>query len=164
MADVFVRIDDRLIHGQVVESWVPYLKVDEVVVVSEEAVNDDMCRNLMRLSLPEEVDLKVVTVKACADYIGQQSAALAGKTGKRILVLVSGPGDVLDLMQSGMKISKVNVGGMHYSAGKMQVGRAIFLSEEDRKSLKDISAGDVELEGRGVPSDKPLNLIQLLGN
>lgn len=158
---VFVRIDDRLIHGQVVESWIPHLKINEVVVVSEEAAGDDMCKNLMRLSLPEEVSLKVVTVRTCADYLG---ASVTGKAGKRILVLVSGPGEVLDLMQNGVKISRVNVGGMHYSAGKMQVGRAIFLSEEDHKSLKDISARGVELEGRGVPSDKALNLAQLLGD
>ncbi len=164
MSVVFVRIDDRLIHGQIVESWIPHLKINEVVVVSQEAAGDDTYKTLMRLSLPEEVDLKVVTVRDALEYLGRLETDLAGKAGRRILVLVPGPGEVLDLMQGGVKISRVNVGGMHYSAGKMQVGRAIFLSEEDRKSLKDISAGGVELEGRGVPSDKALNLAQLLGN
>lgn len=158
MAIVLVRIDDRLIHGQVVESWIPYLKAAEIVVVSEEAFADETRKTLMRLSLPEEVGLKVFGVSAAAAYLSGTK-----ESPKRIMVLVPGPGEILALLSAGMGIEAVNIGGMHYSAGKMQIGRALFLSEEDSRNLREIASKGVKLEGRGVPSDKAMNLAQLLG-
>lgn len=158
MAIVLVRIDDRLIHGQVVESWIPYLKATEIVVASEEAVADETRKTLMRLSLPEDVGLKVLGVSAAIAYLSENK-----ESSKRILVLVPGPGEMLALVSAGLGIEAVNIGGLHYSTGKMQIGRAIFLSEEDSRNLKEIAAKGVKLEGRGVPSDKEMNLAQLLG-
>src|SRR3989339_345618 len=154
MTIALFRIDDRLIHGQVVESWIPHLQITETVVISEEVVTDEIRRTLMRISLPEEIALKIMNAQAAAEYFKNTD-----NDKKRILVLVPGPAEVLDLLRRGINIQSVNVGGMHYSASKMQIGRAIFLSEEDCKSFKDIALQGVRLEGKGVPSDKALDIV-----
>jgi len=77
-----------------------------------------------------------------------------------ILVLLPGLKEAADMISRGLKIRSLNIGGMHYSAGKnFSIGKAIFLSEEDRVCLKFISDAGVELEGRGVPTDKPIDLM-----
>lgn len=157
MAVTFIRIDDRLVHGQVVEGWIPFLGIDDVLVVSDAAAQDDMRKTLMRLSLPEEISLSVLSVDAAAPVM---AAAAAART--KTLVLAASPLEVEQLLEKGVKMESVNVGGMHYSVGKMQIGRAVFLSETDIASLKKISAAGVKLEGRGVPTDKASDVIAMM--
>jgi len=148
------RIDDRLVHGQVVEAWVPQLKTDEIVVVSDEVRSDEVRRTIMRFSTPEDVELKILGVAEAFSYLN--GAPSAGS----ILVLLPGLKEAADLLSLGLKIGSLNIGGMHYSAGKnFSIGKAIFLSDEDRAYLKFISKAGVELEGRGVPTDKPIDLM-----
>ncbi len=151
------RIDDRLIHGQVVEAWVPHLKTDEIVVVSDEIAADEMRRMIMRFSTPEDVELKTLGIEDAFKYLNGAPAA------GNILVLLPGLKEAADMVSKGLKIRSLNIGGMHYSAGKnFSIGKAIFLSEEDRGYLKFISGAGVELEGRGVPTDKPIDLMEAI--
>ena len=151
------RIDDRLIHGQVVEAWIPYLKTDEVVVVSDEISSDEVMRTIMRFSTPEGVALKILSVAQALAYLN--GAPSAGS----ILVLLPGLKEAADMISRGLTMRSLNIGGMHYSAGKnVSIGKAIFLSEEDRGYLKFISGAGVELEGRGVPTDKPISLMEAI--
>jgi len=151
------RIDDRLIHGQVVEAWVPYLRTDEIVVVSDEISLDEVRRTIMRFSTPEGVGLRILGAADALDYLN--GAAGAGNT----LVLFPGLKEAADMISQGLKIGSLNIGGMHYSAGKnVSIGKAIFLSEEDCGYLKYISGAGVDLEGRGVPTDKPINLMEAI--
>ena len=151
------RIDDRLIHGHVVEAWVPHLKTDEIVVVSDEIASDPTRRMIMRFSTPEGVGLKIFGLEEAFKYLSGTPAA------GNILVLLPGLKEAADMISRGLKIRSLNIGGMHYSAGKnFSIGKAIFLSEADRGYLKFISGAGVELEGRGVPTDKPIDLMEAL--
>ncbi|MBI4801842.1 MAG: PTS sugar transporter subunit IIB [Elusimicrobia bacterium] len=151
------RIDDRLVHGQVVESWVPYLKISEIVVVSDEIASDDIRRTIMRFATPEGVELKIFKVQEAFDYLCGAPAP------HNILVLLPGLKEAADLLSKGLKIPRLNIGGMHYCAGKnMSIGKAIFLSDEDCGRLKFLAGAGVGLEGRGVPTDKPINPIDAL--
>ena len=184
MSVTVFRIDDRLIHGQVVEAWVPHLKTDEIIVVSDEISSDETRRMIMRFSTPEGVGLKIFGLEEAFKYLNG-SASLnnsfaeprpfeapgkshgAKKDGApaagNILVLLPGLKEAADMIYRGLKIRSLNIGGMHYSAGKnFSIGKAIFLSEADRGYLKFISGAGVELEGRGVPTDKPIDLMEAL--
>ena len=131
---ILYRVDDRLVHGQVVEGWVPLLHAEELAVVSDEIAGDEMLRTIMRFATPEGVDLKVMTVA-----------------------------EALTLTEKGIKIPSLNIGGMHYSAGKnLSIGKAIFLNDQDCAALKALSAAGIKIEGRGVPSDAPLDLMEAI--
>lgn len=158
MPIVLLRIDDRLIHGQVVEGWIPYLGAEEVLVISDEAEADETQVALMRLALPESVGLEVLSVERAARHPG-----LAAGYPRRVLVLSPGPGEVLGLLERGVRISRVNVGGLHYTAGRVHLGKAIFLSEEDRRALREISRRGAKLEGRALPADREMDLMEMIG-
>jgi len=155
---VFTRIDDRLVHGQVVQGWVPFLESDEIVVVSDEAASDETRKLLMRISLQEEIGLKVLGVKEAAEYL-KKAVSSSSKT----LALLPGPRVALELAERGVMFDIINVGGMHHALGKAQIGRALFLSEEDKAALKAIAARGIKLEGRAVPSDPQEDIIKALG-
>jgi len=158
MALALIRIDDRLIHGQVVEGWLPALRVARVIVVCDAAASDEMQRQLMRLALPESVMLEVLPVsEACAAV---QAAAAAPEAA---LVLAPGPAEVLALLEGGVELKSVNVGGLHHQAGHVRIGRAIFLSEADQTALRAISRRGMRLEGRAVPSEPEEDVAAMLG-
>lgn len=150
MPIALVRIDDRLIHGQVVEGWIPALDASRVIVVSDEAAADPTQTALMQLAVPDSVRLEVLTVRQAAPAI--RSAA---ESPDRVLVLAPGPAQVLALLDAGLRFPSVNVGGLHHAAGRMQIGKAIFISEDDSHALEAIVAHGVALEGRAVPSETP---------
>ncbi|MBI5211484.1 MAG: PTS sugar transporter subunit IIB [Elusimicrobia bacterium] len=159
MPIVLVRIDDRLVHGQVVEGWVPQLGAQEVVVVSDGAAQDETQALLMRMALPESVGLQILRVSEAPARL----AVCAGKPEKA-LVLAPGPQEVLELLKQGVRLERVNVGGLHYSAGRVQLGKAIFLSRADREAILEIGRRGVRVEGRAVPGDAEVDIVALIGS
>ena len=157
MALALIRIDDRLIHGQVVEGWLPVLGASRIIVVSDAAAADAMQRQLMRLALPEAVALDVLPVSAAVAAVRAAAAA-----PEKALVLAPGPAEILALLEGGLELESVNVGGLHHQAGHLRIGRAIFLSEADHKALTAIARRGVRLEGRAVPSEQGEDVAALL--
>ena len=158
MSISLVRVDDRLIHGQIVESWVPNLNIGEIVVVSDEIVEDETRRAIMRFATPDDVDLKIMSVQDAIKYFPK---ALESKIN--VLILLPGLKEIIRLLDGGLKVDKLNIGGMHYSAGKKQsIGRAIFLSKEDCAYFKDIFSRGIKIEGKGVPSDRPVDIMKVI--
>lgn len=157
MGVTLLRVDDRLIHGQVVEGWVPYLKVDLVVVVSDAAAEDEIQTALMKMALPPSVGLLVQSVESASETLAAPQIA-----ARSALVLVPGPAEALSLVERGLAVDRVNVGGLHYTVGKVQLGRALFLDEKDRLALRALAAKGVRLEGRALPTDTEEDLSAAL--
>lgn len=158
MTIALLRIDDRLIHGQVVEGWLPQLNADLVAVVSDAAAADPVQAALMKMALPPGVGLSVLSVADAPAALASPQAA-----ARRILVLVPGPAEALALLEKGVAVDRVNVGGLHFTVGKVQLGRALFLNDGDKAALRAIAARGVHLEGRPLPSDPEENLATILG-
>jgi len=158
MPITLVRIDDRLVHGQVVVGWIPFLGVTEVLVVSEGVAADLTQITLMQLALPDGVGLKCLSIKGAVEYLSSAEAQ-----AKKLLLLAPGPFEVLGLLDKGAKFDHLNVGGLHYTAGRVQLGKAIFLSELDKEALREIGRRGVRLEGRAIPSDREIDILKMIG-
>lgn len=158
MPATLVRIDDRLVHGQVVAGWIPYLRAELVIVASDSAAADPTQVTLMRLALPDAVALEVLPVQEAARH-----PSLRGDSPKKTLVLAAGPQETLKLLEEGAVFSVVNVGGLHYTAGRVQLGKAIFLSEGDKQALREISRRGVKLEGRALPGERTVDILEMIG-
>jgi PTS system mannose-specific IIB component len=157
MPIALLRVDDRLVHGQVVEGWLPTLKADLIVVVSDAAAADPISSALMKMAMPPSVGLLVLGIDAAADALtGPQMSA------RRALVLVPGPAEALALLKKGVAVDRVNVGGLHFTVGKVQLGRALFLDKKDKDALREIAARGVRLEGQPLPSDPQEDLAPML--
>ncbi|MFA6004426.1 MAG: PTS sugar transporter subunit IIB [Elusimicrobiota bacterium] len=157
MRIALARIDDRLVHGQVVMGWIPHLDAKLVIVVSDTAVADATHTALMQMAMPDDVELQVLTAAGAVEKLRSETDK------RRVLVLAPGPQEIRHLLELGLELRCVNVGGLHYTAGRVQLGKAIFLSPEDKAALRDISKKGVTLEGRALPGDAPINVVDMIG-
>ena len=154
MPIVFARVDDRLIHGQVVQAWLPELNIDEVVIPCPKARENHIHKNLLRLSLPFEYELTVLEPVRCVSY-------MAGSP-KRILLLMSSLQDLQPLLEDGLAIKSVNIGGMHFKEGARKLAEHVFLDDTDKQTLHILNDLGIDIETRAVPNSKSISIKEIL--
>jgi mannose/fructose/sorbose-specific phosphotransferase system IIB component len=142
-----IRVDDRLIHGQVVVGWVKTLKTECLVVVNDAIAANTMQKTLMEMAVPADLKVCFYTIEGAA------RAVAAKKENLKSLLLFSNPADVLAFAEKGVDLASINIGGMHFCEGKRQVGKIICVNEEDVKAFRKLKQKGVELEVRAVPGD-----------
>lgn len=156
-----VRIDDRLLHGQVAYGWTSSLGVNVILVVNDEAKNDQMKAMALNLAKPNQVKLYIRGVAESGEIVRKFAEAKKSK----VLVLVKNSADALSLAQgSGGAIHSVNVGGMRYSEGKRKLTDLVAVDQQDLENFKKMQELGVELEFRLLPRDKKKTLSDLLKN
>lgn len=149
-----VRVDNRLIHGQVVEAWLPGLKVAKVVVADDEASGSPLIRAAMGLAVPSHIEVAIQRIDDI-DF-----AALAAEEAKALLV-VREVASVVGARRRGLTLSHLNLGNVHFASGRKQMSPSVFLSPEELNELKILSSEGVEIEARAVPSDRPVQLAEM---
>ena len=157
MGVVLVRIDDRLIHGQVVENWMKFQKINHVVVVNDFVASDRMQKTLFSMAVPDHAKISILTIAQTKEAI------LNGQFERdRTMLLLVSPRDVLNLINKGVRIKEVNVGGMHYSPDKKQILKAISVSKQDIQAFQELDKLGVRLEARMVPDDEKIDIMEII--
>ncbi len=154
MPIVFARVDDRLIHGQIVQAWLPELNIDEVLIPCPCERERRVNKNLLRLSLPFEYELTVLEPARCVEYMRQSQ--------KRIFLLLGSLQDLSPLLEDGLKIKSVNIGGMHFKEGAQKLAENVFLDAADKNTLRILNDLGICVETRAVPSSKSISLKDTL--
>ncbi len=149
MALALVRVDDRLVHGQVVEGWLRVVQAGIIVVACDEAAGDDFQACLMRLAVPADVQVKVLKLAETAEIFKRGDWAK-----ERVLLLVSGVQEVCRLVDLGVGIESVNVGGLHDCPGRKMITPSLFLGKEDEKALRVLLCKKITVETRALPNDE----------
>ena len=146
---IWIRIDNRLIHGQVIESWLPNLDSKLIIVANDELSNDIMQQEIMSLAIPHGVEPVFSTI---ADV--EQACLKHRKGDDSVLILVSTCADAKRLYEAGVLYTVLNVGNVHYKAGKKQISPSVALSSEEEACLRFLQGKNVELDFRCVPNDR----------
>jgi PTS system mannose-specific IIB component len=152
-----VRADNRLLHGQVLESWIPRLAVAEVVVADDEAAASPLARAAMTLCLPADLSIRILPL-AEVDF-----AALAASP-RTVLVLVRDVAGLVAAARAGLtpqRAHRLNLGNVHFSAGRKPVSPSVFLTAEELSALEALAALGFEVEARALPTDAPTGLADL---
>jgi len=152
------RIDDRLIHGQVATRWTKETNVQRIIVVSDEVAADTVRKTLLTQVAPPGVTAHVVDVAKMIRVYNNPKYA-----GERVMLLFTNPTDVERLVEGGVKITSVNIGGMAFRQGKTQVNNAISVDEKDIEAFNKLNARGIELEARKVSTDQRLKMMDLIG-
>ena len=141
------RLDDRLIHGQVLAVLVPQLKIDAIVTISKAVANDPFRIELYQLACPPELPLQFVDVpKAVELYVDWQ------KDSKRYLLVFDNPQEMLALAKEVGPPASINLANLGFHAGRTACFDAIYLDPEEEKILRELSALGVDLYYQQVPS------------
>ncbi len=153
------RIDDRLIHGQVVVGWGQPLELGFIVLVDDDVASSEWEQELYRMGVPPEMEVQFCDVASAGSAIDKYSHD--PRVG---LVLVGDIGTMQRLVLNNPSIKTVNVGGVHHSPGRTPRLRYVFLTPAEEDGLRAISAKGVEVTAQDVPGARPVSLDDLLSN
>ncbi|MCK9229477.1 MAG: PTS sugar transporter subunit IIB [Syntrophales bacterium] len=149
-----VRIDNRLVHGQILESWVPFLRASRIIVVNDDVTGDLFRESIIRMAVPKEIELIVQSVEEFA--LGQPADGSDSTDARHTIILFSGIKDVLRAHRLGVRFESINVGNVQNSSYKKNmVGSHLRLSDDEIDDLMTLVRLGVSVEIRSVPRDRP---------
>lgn len=151
------RIDDRLIHGQVATRWTKESRVSRIVVVNDDVAKDEVRSTMLKSVAPPGVTAHVVNVEKMIRVYNNPEYA-----NERMMLLFTNPTDVLRLLEAGVDMKSINVGGMAYKDGKKMITSAVSVDDKDIAAFKAIDAMGVELDVRKVSNDAHQYMMDLL--
>jgi mannose/fructose/N-acetylgalactosamine-specific phosphotransferase system component IIB len=151
------RIDDRLIHGQVVVGWGQPLDIRFIVLVDDNVATSDWERDLYRMGVPPEMELRFADVDTAVRQYSEYAA------DPRPGILLTGDiSTMFRLVSGGAAIRQVNVGGLHYRAGRAGRLRYVFLTPDEEAELRKLAALGVKISAQDVPTARPVPMDELL--
>ena len=152
-----VRVDTRLLHGQVATTWTKTVSPDRIIVVSDGVAHDQLRKTMIEQAAPPGVPANVVPISKMIEVTKDPRF---GAT--KAMLLFENPQDLLTAIEGGVDIKEANIGSMAHSVGKVVVTNAIAMDNADVETLEALHAKGVALEARKVPSDSPISYEDLI--
>lgn len=146
---LLTRIDNRLIHGQVVCNWAGTVGANLIVVVDDETANSETEKNIMKLAASSlGFDSRFFTVQHTIDVIAKASA------DQKIFLVCKTPETLRKLIEGGVEIKKVNIGNMHFSEGKKKISDKVYVNDKEMDDLNFIKSKVDEIYIQDTPDFK----------
>lgn len=142
---VLVRIDQRLIHGQVALQWCGALDVHCIIVANDEVSQDSLRQGLMKKAVPSQCETYFMSIDETIEKIHQFD-------NQKLFLLCDKPLDVLKLIEGGINFHKVNVGNMASGKKKRQITTSIAIDDEESQIFKKLYDKGIELEIKALPN------------
>jgi PTS system mannose-specific IIB component/fructoselysine and glucoselysine-specific PTS system IIB component len=154
MSIALYRLDDRLIHGQVVVGWGQPLACRFIVLVDDEVRASDWEQDLYRMGVPDTVEVVFASVEEAAAKMS------AWEQDPRVGILLVGDIDTALQLASRTRIRSLNIGGVHHRPGRTERLRYVYLSTDEVQKLRGLAASGVEVSAQDVPSARPVPLAE----
>lgn len=147
------RIDDRLIHGQVVVGWGQPLNVSFIVLVDDEVKGSEWEQDLYRMGVPPHIEVIFASVAEAVDRLAEWEGD--GRVG----ILLVGDLDTAEALVTGSdRVRRLNIGGIHHRAGRSERLRYVYLTDDEAARLKRLAGRGVEITAQDVPSARSIPL------
>ncbi|MDO4916108.1 MAG: mannose/fructose/sorbose PTS transporter subunit IIA [Rothia sp. (in: high G+C Gram-positive bacteria)] len=153
----FLRIDSRLIHGQVAGSWVNNVNPQTLIAASDSAAQDHLRKTLLLQVAPSHVKTNVLDIAKTGRVYNNPKY-----TGMRTMVVVENPQDVLRLLDEGVEVKEVNVGGVTFKTGMHQISEAVYASDEDITAYKELAQRGIKMVIQQVPNSGREDMMKKL--
>ena len=157
MEIVNVRIDDRLIHGQVATVWSQVTRATRIMVVDDAVVKDPVNKEALKMACPSQCKLSILTVEKAAANL------CAGKyEGERVFIVAKNPKTIRGISEKGFHMEAVNVGNMGGKQNTRVLKKAVSVTEEDIENFKFLAEHGVKVTAQMVPADEAVDLMSLI--
>jgi mannose/fructose/N-acetylgalactosamine-specific phosphotransferase system component IIB len=143
---VLARIDCRLIHGQVVETWVPHTCADSLIVANDDLAGNPFMRSVMELAVPPGIRVRFCRLDEAIPVLAD-----ADRNGERSILLAASTSDAMTLRKAGAAFDLLNIGNLHFSPGKVEISPSVFFSPEDFDALGWFRSHGVTVLVQGTP-------------
>ncbi|MGA9193122.1 MAG: PTS sugar transporter subunit IIB [Anaerolineales bacterium] len=159
MEIALARVDDRLVHGQVVTAWLQHIgHCDEILVCDDKASKDQFLQQVLAVTKPPGMKLRVLSVDETIQDFKDKA-----NDPRRVLLITRGPEQMLTLLQNGVAFDYLNLGGMGGGPGRTKLHRSISATEKEVAAMRQIQAMGVKVVLKMVPSDPAVELSRLGG-
>jgi mannose/fructose/N-acetylgalactosamine-specific phosphotransferase system component IIB len=155
---VLYRVDERLIHGQVVVGWGVRLRPDRIVVVDDDLAGSAWEQELYAMGVPDGMEAEFAAVEDAVRRLPDWQS-----NPERVILLTRDVATMVRAARSGLlRGEEVNIGGIHHAPGRKRVLRYVFLSDEEREALRDLSEQGVRVSARDLPGARRVELHELV--
>jgi PTS system mannose-specific IIB component len=154
---VLVRVDNRLVHGQILETWLPFLGAKRIVVVDDDVASDFFRETVIRMAVPREVEFSVYSIDEFA-----KRQAVSEKSQKKAILLFSKIADALRAYNQGFRFERLNVGNIYAEECILRCTTSISLCENDIRDMTRLAQSGVAVELKSLPKDKALDFQEVL--
>lgn len=149
-----LRIDDRLIHGQIITKWLSNLKFDTIIVADDKAANDPLEKTLLQMATPNKIDLKVFSIDQAIKFLTDKTQNL------KAFILVRNTNAALKIVEklteANIRLELVNVGNISMNPNKKKIFKAVWVDDQDIENLKKIEALGIKTIVQVIPEEKPI--------
>jgi len=154
-----VRVDNRLVHGQILEAWIPFLDASCIVVADDQVASDFFRETVIRMAVPSEVK---VLISGVAEF-AENNAFRRGR-GPSTIVLFSTVSAAWTAYRLGFRFDKLNIGNIYNEECRLCCTQSVQLNEGDIKDIISLRKEGVQIEFRRVPKEKPIDLFEIVRN
>ena len=154
---LLIRVDDRFIHGQILEAWIPFLKAQSVVVANDFLANDDFQKTIMSMAIPERIILRIVTVEDILKLKHDKELE-----GKRTLVIVSSIKDAYKLHEIGLEFPLLNIGNNKGTDSSKQISYSVWVDRQDINMLSDLMEDGIDVSLQSVPRERNIDMKSII--
>jgi mannose/fructose/N-acetylgalactosamine-specific phosphotransferase system component IIB len=152
---LILRVDDRLIHGQVIAGWARPLGIQFIVLASNTICEDEWACNAYQLAVPEGIRFVCVNLNECVHTCRDQNA-------KRIMIIVETVQDARILIEKGLSAREVNIGGLSFHEGAREIAPYIYLSPRDIEAVVRLYNMGIKVIGKQLPNSSAINVVKNL--
>lgn len=144
---LLTRIDNRLVHGQVAITWTSSIGANLIILVDDDVAEDKTQQSIMEITArSNDVGIRFFTIERTANVIVNASAE------QKIFIVCRTPNTVRCLLEKGVALTEINVGNMHFSEGKKQLSKKVYVDEKDLEDLRYIKSRGANVYIQDVPS------------
>lgn len=153
---VLARIDDRLVHGQVMTAWVQYTSANHIVIVDDATAGDEFTKTIIKMAVPVSIGLDIFNTEEASEKLK------ALPDSYRVIILTKSPQVYYKLIEEGVEIEEVIIGGMGASKARSKFYKNISASEEEKDYFRKIVTKGVGLKIHVIPDEKSVSVDSLL--
>ncbi len=157
---VLVRVDDRLIHGQVVTQWISHTQTNIIYIVDDILANDAFMKNMLVNMAPAGTVVKVVTTEAACENMHK----VEGNKDLKAMIITNTPEPILSMVNAGVKITDVVLGGMGARSDRKRIFKTVAISQSEKESIESLMDKGVNVICHIVPYTQPTNAVDALKN
>lgn len=150
----FARVDERLIHGQVMTSWVKKYWVKKIILVDDEIVQDDFMKEVLALSAPQGVKVEVRSAAEAAAVLEKDSS------DENTMLLFKELRYVHLLVNYGYPLKELNIGNIGSAPGRKPITREVYISEEEKEMLRDLNQKNIFVYIQKLPQDAQVDVMK----
>lgn len=150
---VHIRVDDRLIHGQVATRWATGLKVNRIMIIDDAVAVNETEKSILRMAAPAGVNTSILQFEKAVANIKNGNYA-----GQRVMLVVKSPVILVKMMEAGINLLPVNIGNMSNRPGTIQYKKSISMTEDEKAAVEKLLQSGIKVTAQMVPDEPDVSI------